>query len=250
MKDLRIVVSCVTFEVAKVLKPIIYYRADRAILIHWGGKPPYTDFIKEVKKRLKAERIPCEERTVMILDFSAVMREVRSIIRKEKAEGNHVYVNIGAGPQVFSSAAMIACMMEGATPFNANTKEFTVPSQKFFEKGVPVGIARDVYDPNEIPVFGMHPPDPELIRGLSIWKEATSRVGGRPTASVMTSMEEAGILSDIYEDDRRKRISQGALMKFRRNFLEKWEAQGWIRKGQRGKYSITPQGEMMLNIFA
>jgi hypothetical protein len=250
MKDLRIVVSCVTFEVAKVVKPILFYRADRAILIHWGGKPPYTDFIKEVKKRLKAERIPFEERTVMILDFSEVMREVRSIIRKERSEGNHVYVNIGAGPQVFSSAAMIACMMEGAIPFNANTKEFTVPSDRFFENGAPIGIARDVHDPKEIPVFAMSPPDPELIRGLAIWNDVISKVKGRATGSVMSAMMDQGILEDIYEDDRRKRISQGALMKYRRNFLEKWEVHGWILKGQRGKYSLTPQGEMMLRIFA
>src|SRR5512139_3376978 len=102
MRNLRVVISCITFEVAKVVKPILHYKADRAYLLHWGGRPPYTEFISEVRSRLKRERIPYEERSIMILDFSEVMREVRSIIRKENAEGNHVYVNIGAGPQVFS----------------------------------------------------------------------------------------------------------------------------------------------------
>ena len=39
-------------------------------------------------------------------EYNAVLREVRNIIKKEKEAFNHVYVNIGAGPQVYSSAAI------------------------------------------------------------------------------------------------------------------------------------------------
>jgi len=247
--NLRVVVSCVTFEVAKVVKPLEYYKADHAILLHWGGRDPYTRFIAEVRARIEALGIPLEEREVMIMDFASVMKEVRSVIKEERGRSNHVYVNIGAGPQVFSSAAMIACMMEGAIPFNAPTKQFTVPFEEFFEGGRPVGIARDVYDPKEIPVFAMSPPDQDLIRGLSIWIEATGRAGSRSTREVMASLVGSGLMDDIYEDDRRMRISQGALMRYRRNYLEKWESLGWVRKGARGKYSLTDQGRMMIDIF-
>jgi len=249
MRNLRVVISCVTFEVAKVVKPIEYYRADKAILIHWGGKPPYTQFLSEVRSRLRSSKIPLEERSVMIMEFAPVMKEVRSIIKEENARGNHVYVNIGAGPQVFSSAAMVACMMEGAVPFNAPTKEFTVGHEEFFDDERPVGTARDVYDPKEVPVFRMSPPDQDLIGALGLWKEVVQRYGDRSTKEVMEALEAKGLIKDIFEDDRRKKVSQGSLMRYRRNFLEKWEAEGWIVKDGRGRYSITDQGDMMLSIF-
>ncbi|MDG6224603.1 MAG: hypothetical protein QCI82_03720 [Candidatus Thermoplasmatota archaeon] len=50
-------------------------------------------------------------------------------------------------------------------------------------------------------------------------------------------------------DDPRTRISQGALMRFRRNLLEKWEDQGLVERGSKGRYSLTDQGYMMLQIF-
>ena len=37
-RDLRIVISCVSFEVAKVVEPIKYYRADRVYLLYLDGK--------------------------------------------------------------------------------------------------------------------------------------------------------------------------------------------------------------------
>jgi len=252
MTDLRVVISCVSFETVKVVEPILYYRADKAYLIHSSTKRPYIDFFNEVVKQLKKKRIPCEEIDIYYGDFSLVMKSVREIIRKEKAKGNHVYVNIGAGPQVYSSAAMIASMMEGAVPFNAPTEEWTVKdaTKVFYEDGRPVGNARKVKDPVRIPVFDVNPPDPQLVRGLSIWKQITEKWKIRPTREIMASFEENGLIDDIWEDDRRKKHSQSALMRYRRNYLEKWESEGWIQKDRRGKYSLTDQGEMILEIFS
>lgn len=247
--NLRIVVSCVTFEVAKVISPIKHYRADKAILLHWGEREPYTRFISEIVRLLKRAGIEYEKRDINIMEFPIVMREVRSIIVGAKGRGDHVYVNIGAGPQVFSSAAMVACMMEGGIPFNAPTEEFTVGYGQFFENEKPVGIARKVRDPREIPVFRMDPPDGDLVRGLAIFKDITERYRVRPTRHVMEALKEAGMLDDIYLEGARKKISQGALMRFRRNFLEKWERENWIVCDGRGKFSLTDQGRMMLQIF-
>jgi hypothetical protein len=252
MTDLRVVISCVSFETVKIVNPILYYKADKVYLIHSSSKRPYIDFFNEVAKQLKKYKIPYEELDIYYGDFSIVMKNVREIIKKEKAEENHVYVNIGAGPQVYSSAAMIASMMEGAVPFNAPTEEWTVKdaTKVFFENGKPVGNAKKVKDPVKIPVFDVTPPDPELIQGLSIWKEVTDKWKIRPTKEVMIALEENKLLYDIWEDDRRKKYSQSALMRYRRNYLEKWESEGWIQKDRRGKYSLTDQGKMILNIFS
>lgn len=249
MRDMRVVICCVTFEVAKVVEPIRHYRADRVHLVHWGDREPYSDFIGEVEGRIRGMGAELLKKDLNIMEFSSVLREVRSIIMKERMEGNHVYVNIGAGPQVFSSAAMIACMMEGGIPFNAATKSFTVESALFYSDGKPVGIAKEVHPPREIPVFKVEAPDPALIRGLAIWEKITDMTKSHQTREVMREFQKGCLLDDIFEDDRQRTVSQGALMKYRRNFLEKWESNGWVKKDRRGSYSLTEQGQMMLRIF-
>ena len=251
MTDLRIVISCVTFEVAKIIKPIEHYRADKVYLIHQGGKAPYDDFLVEVKEQLGSKGFPYECRETRINDFAMVLKALRGIIISEREAGNHVYVNIGAGPQIYSSAAMIACMMEGAAPFTAPTKEFTVKNVKevFYRKGRPVGMALDIMEPHLIPTFKIETPEPDLVKGLGIWVEMERKYHGRCTKEAMKGLAEAGLLSDIFDDAKREKVSQGALMRFRRNFLEKWDAHGWVRRGKRGSYALTEEGEKMLQIF-
>ena len=251
MTHLRIVISCVSFETVKVIDPIIHYNADRAYLIYSSKEEPYVDFLNEVSTRLEEKNIPFETVKIYYNDFNAVLREVRNIIKREKEAENHVYVNIGAGPQVYSSAAMIASMMENAIPFNAPTKEWTVtdPKKVFYESGKPIGNAREVKDPIEIPLFNVKPPDQNLVKALSIWNEVTNRYRIRPTKEIIEELNRNGLLSNIWEDERRNKYSQSALMRYRRTYLDKFEDRGWIKKEKRGKYSLTDQGKMILEIF-
>jgi hypothetical protein len=251
MTNLRVVVCCVSFETVKILDPIRYYRADRVHLIHSGKKPPYIDFFNHVKEELERRDILWEDHDIYYANFTDVMKTVRGIIRKEKEEGNHIYVNVGAGPQIYSSAAMVASMMEGATPFNAPTEVFTVrdPESVFFDNGKPIGNALKVKDPVEIPTFEVKAPDQDLVKGLGIWLDVTDKYKSLSTTEVMRELERNGMLEDIWEDERRRKRSQSALMRYRRNFQDKWEDLGWIEKDSRGKYSITEQGRMMLEIF-
>ena len=39
--NLRVVISCVTFETVKVMEPVRHFRADKAYFLHRGGKEPY-----------------------------------------------------------------------------------------------------------------------------------------------------------------------------------------------------------------
>jgi len=61
---------------------------------------------------------------------------------------------------------MIASMMEGAIPFYAPTKDYTVedPREVFYINGKPVGNSKSVRDPKEILLFKIHPPDPDLVK--------------------------------------------------------------------------------------
>lgn len=248
----RVMICCVSFETVKVLDPVFHYKADRVHIIHSGKKRPYIDFFDHVTEVLDENKIDWKDYDIYYSDFTDVMKTVRSIILEEKEQGNFVYVNVGAGPQVYSSAAMIASMMEGAIPFNAPTDEFTIFDfeKHFYKDGKPIGNASKVKAPIEIPTFDVNPPDHDLIIALSIWKDLTEKYKRFATTEIMMELERIGLFENIWEDDSRKKRSQSALMRYRRNFLEKWEANGWIEKSGRGSYSITKQGEMMLDIFS
>jgi len=246
-QNLRVVISCVTFETVMIVKPIQYYRADRAYLLHRATKAPYSDFLNEVEAQLKPIVSECVVKEFNINNFRTVMKEVIGIIKKEKELGNHVYVNIGAGPNVFSAAALIACMMEGAVAFNVGTKEYTVNDPKvFYVEGKPVGMAKDTYDPYPLPEFEIKAPKIELVGGLRAWQKLSEQKGIMSTPNIIRKLEREGLMNKIF--DHGEHVSQAAVMKFRRNFLDPWVKNEWIQKDGR-KLNLTEKGKSILEIF-
>lgn len=245
--NLRVVVACVTFETVMVVKPIQHYRADRVYLLHMARKAPYSDFLKEVEAQLKPIVPDCVCVDLNINNFRAVMKAVIGIIRKERQLGNHVYVNVGAGPNVFAAAALIACMMEGAVPFNVGTKEYTVKDPKaFYIDGKPVGMAREVYEPLPLPEFEIKAPKGELVKGLKLWKNLSEQKGLMNTSNIIRKLGREGLMDGM--TDERDRVTQAAVMKYRRNFLDPWLKNGWLEKEGR-KLSLSEKGKSILDIF-
>jgi len=247
-QNLRVVVSCVTFETVMIVKPVQYYRADRAYLLHRASKAPYADFLREVEAQLKPIVPECVSRELNINNFRTVMKEVVGIIRKEKGLGNHVYVNIGAGPNMFAAAALIACMMEGAVAFNVGTRDYTIKDPKAYYIGDrPVGITKEVYDPYPFPAFEIKAPKSELVRGLKAWARLSEQRMLMSTQNIIKKLEREGLISEVY--DEKERVTQAGVMKYRRNFLEQWLRNGWLQKD--GKtHQLTEKGKSVLEIFA
>ncbi len=243
--NLRVLVACVTFETVMVVEPVKHYRADRVYLLHLAKRAPYSDFLREVGSQLGAVGCECVTREVNVNNFRAVMKEVLGIIRNEKEQGNHVYVNVGAGPNVFAAAASIACMMEGAVAFNVGTKEYTTDPKLFYIDKRPVGMSKAVYDPTELPEFEIRAPRAELVRGLRAWQQLSAQKGLMGTSNVIRKLEREGLLSDVEE---REKVRQAAVMKYRRNFLEPWLRNGWLEKDEK-KLVLTEKGKSILEIF-
>lgn len=247
-KNLRIVVSCVAFETVKIVEPIKYYRADRAYLVHMADRPVYKSFLKEVKKQIKALGIECEEVHTTIFEFSATLKELLRIIKEEKDAGNHVYVNVEAGPQVFGAAAIVACMMEGGIPFFVGTKKFWVDESAYFDGKTPVGLSVEVHDPKEVPTFKLDRPREEVVRALWIWNDRRLKGWSLTDNAVIEALERVGLMKGIYDEGGR-RVSYNAKMNYRRKFLEKWIDLGWVEKLDRGRYDLTEFGEVAVEIF-
>lgn len=243
--NLRVVVACVTFETVMVVEPVKFYKADRVYLLHQAKDPPYSDFLKEVQSQLGPVGCDCVLKELNVNSFKIVMKEVLCIIRKEQEEGNHVYVNVGAGPNVFAAAALIACMMEGAKAFNVGTEVWTAKPKIFYIDDKPVGMSRKVRNPYELPEFEIKAPKPELVRGLRAWHNLSMQKGLMNANNMIQKLEREGLLP---EGGQQKTGKQAKVMKYRRTFLEPWLKEGWLEKDGRC-LKLTEKGKGILDIF-
>ena len=113
-------------------------------------------------------------------------------------------MNIGAGPQLFGAAAMVACMMLGATPFSVPTKEFMVKDSLFYNKKKPVGLSKDVYDPKMLPIFKLENPENELVKAFRIWNHRKTKGWPMTDSAIIEDLFKEKLMDDIYEKGRKK----------------------------------------------
>jgi len=250
--NLRVLIDCVTFETVKITEPAKHFRADKVYLFHKAYKEPYSKFLEKVENDFEKNGIECISRKENINKFPDIMSELLQLIDEEKSKGNQVYVNVSAGPHVFCSAALIACMMKGGNPYYVPTDKYTVDEDQiedvYFKEGEPVGLAEEVRKPKEILCFNIPTPDEKLIKGLQVWRDEKDRSGLMTTSNIIKKLAKEDLMEDIYEENRDK-VSQKATMKYRRNFLEKWLDKGWLKKKDRGNYELTEDGERTVKVF-
>ncbi|MFO8050887.1 MAG: DUF6293 family protein [Thermoplasmatota archaeon] len=248
-KHLRVVISCVTFETVKIVKPVMHFQADLVYLLHHNNmKQPYTDFLDEVVKQLKEKGIEYKTVEVDLFHFEPLMRTLIGIMDKEKEKGNHIFVNMEAGTSIYSAASLIASMMKDAITFNVGTKVFQVRDPAvYYDNDRPVGLAKDVKEPFILPRYRIKEPNREQVRALSIWKEVLESFGTRQTRRVIRRLEEEGLMKDTTDD--RGKVTHGANMKFRRKYLKHWLGQGWVSSEGSSNYHLTDNGMMVLDIF-
>ena len=261
----RVVISCVTFEVAKVVDPIEYYEATKVHLLHYDKKDPdrkdssvYGEFYQEVVRRLGncSRKIEITEHNCPVYNFSEVMRTVLSIIQEEivKCDGNlDVYVNISAGTSEYSAAALIAAMMntDVALPFTVSTDQYQVPHDMirsvYYENGTPVGLTKTTREPSAVSAYPIASPPEDKVLALKILKDQI-QVNDTCAATMMALLRDAGIM-EPYETRDNDKPQQKAVMKYQRNFVDYWINNGWVEKVSKRKSVVTQLGEDVLNVF-
>ncbi len=266
----RVVISCVTFEVAKIVDPVLYYEATRVHLLSTSQEGDiYREFLDEVCRQI-SERSPrtAIERHITtwadgkydfnVSDFTSVMREVLSIIQKEISdcgEGNvEIYVNISAGTSEYSAASLIASMMyQGPTlPFTVSTDQYAVPMKRvrdvYYENGVPIGQARTVREPKALSSYRIEKPDRDKVLALSVMKDQIKN-GDSCAASMMRILHEKGLFDDYDVREYNNKPEQKDIMRYQRNYIDFWLENRWVEKQSKRKYRITELGEEVLSIF-
>ena len=254
----RILISCVSFEVAKIVEPAVYYEATKVHLIHYG-KGVYQEFYDEVYKRL-TEELPraeivehCDD---PIYSFERMMNLVLRIIRHEQNRTKNnadIYVNISAGPSEYSAASLIASMMmKDVIPFNVSTEQYQVDMDRtrdvFYENGHPVGMTKKTKEPNTFSTYAIQRPDEKLVRALGILDERIK--AKKPTsAPVMIPLLSDDDLMSYTTADGSTKPDQKSTMNYQRNFVDRWLDNGWVEKVSKREMRITDEGRTILDVF-
>ncbi len=266
----RVVISCVTFEVAKIVEPVEYYEATRVHLLNTSKEGSiYREFLDEVCRRIgeysKRTQIvrhitewDGDSYDFKVSDFGSVMREILCIIQGEieqHGENNvEIYVNISAGTSEYSAASLIASMMyhEQTIPFTVSTEEYTVPEEKareiYYRDGVPVGQALHCYDPKALSTYRIEKPERDKVLALGVMKEQIEK-GDSCAARMMQILNEKGLFDDYAKKDYNNKPEQKDIMKYQRNYIDFWLENRWVEKQSKRKYRVTELGEEVLSIF-
>ncbi|UCE38959.1 MAG: hypothetical protein JSW00_06970 [Thermoplasmata archaeon] len=251
-KNLRVVVFCLGFETVKVLKPLEYYKADRAYMLCMTKAEGYNAFRKEIERQLKGKLMEYIAIETTVYKFADCLKELYKILHTEKEGGNHVYVNIFGTP-AYSAAAMVACMMEDAVPFFAGTKEYTIPDPKeYYVGGRPMGISREVYPPMELPIFSVNPPPKNLVRALLVFREKKEKKHSTTYKAMIDALEPLDLMErkeDMKGKKKPKNKVQSDKMFYRRHYIDKWIKRGWVEEDKDGGLGLTDAGVMVTEVF-
>lgn len=193
----------------------------------------------EVVKRF--ERLGIEAVTVPtnIFDMLEVIKDVSSIVRREKDRGNIVYVNMSAGGAFVSVGAALSAMVQGARLYYVRCERYSETREEKMKHGNAICTT---YDLHFLENFNIIMPN---IRALTVLVELYRR-GSRRTSELLTALHEHGI--EGFEEDheklsRREKVS--VLMRLNKGITGKLEKVGYIRKERLGReniYYITESG--------
>lgn len=256
----RVMISCVTFEVAKIVEPVEFYEATKVHLLNKSEEGTvYREFLDEVVRRIKesSPRTNVIIHDCKVYDFSEMMKEVLCIIRDETelyGDSLDIYVNISAGTSEYSAASLMASMMhtDVTVPFTVSTKDYQVSVEKireiYYDGDRPVGLTKTSREPKAVSSYPISKPDKSKVLALKVLKEQIEK-NDSSAATMMAILNEKGLF-DSYDKGYNGKPEQKDVMKYQRNFVDFWISNGWIEKVSKRKSRITQTGNEILEIFS
>lgn len=262
-------IACVTFETTKVTDPVEYYEINKVHIIHYVKDPTaqsskiYNSFYERVREIITDDSprpVEIVEHNARVSDFSTMLKTVLAIIQAENAGPDEceVYVNISSGSPEYAAASAIASMMvPGTIPFSVGTREYTVDldhiEETYFIDGKPVGLTKDTYDPRTLPSYSISIPEEHLVRGLRILDDRNSRKMQVTSGKMIQALKNAGLWyrdTETDDPDRKATQRQTEAVYYQRDFIGKWQKQGWITKDDlKGRYMLTREGRNVVETF-
>ncbi len=274
-----VVLSCVSFETAKIVEPAVSYGADEIHLFHYVREPGiakseiYTEFYDEVVSQIR-DKLPkvriIEHKDDPIYDFQIMFRDILKVIADIRnrnpvpPDSEDIYVgpdsdiliNASAGTSEFSAAAIVAAMMsEGVSSFTVGTREYTIRTedikQLYYKNGRPVGLTEHTHAPRLIPDFDIKKPEKNLVQALRTYYRRQTDGKALTAAAVIQNLKDNGIWNyEAVGGSVKTDMKQKEAMYYQRHYLDSWIGNGWIEKPSGyGKYRLTDNGIVVISTF-
>ena len=234
----RVHVAAVGFEVDRIVKPVIDWKADRVwLIVH---SKPFEDqgipFRETIEQALKKAKIEYKHIDADRTDLFDTLRALSSIIMAEK--NNLIYVNVSVGSKVQAIASMMACMMfkddvAMIKPYYVVPDKYSTPPKEQETQGV-----KEIID---LPDYKIETPTDNLIRCMEI----IDRQGGKITKKDLKDIAIKESLIHILKKSDKEPSAQAPFMSLNKNFIEPLLKWGFIqvkKDGSRHFVHLTKEG--------
>jgi len=236
LKMLRCHICPVSYEVDRVLLPLLEMRADKAHLVtkaKRAGVDKAESILQRIERGAREEGIRTERRGCDITDFHDCIRVVGGLMDAEMKDGNLIFVNISSGGRVLSHASAVAGMMWGARLYYAQPEVDDRETREF---------TRGLKQVSEMPTFSIDRPGDDSLGILASVDDA----GGRTTKKRLIAwLHEQRIIKP-------GTMSRQAEYQVLKRFLDSMVEKGWLEvKGETrsSRVLLTKDGSLILKAF-
>lgn len=242
----RVDIAPVGFYVDRVVEPIKGHNSDRVYLIR------SNDDRADLAAKFRSEIIRQLRRWDSHLDIRIVRTErwslplatetYTSLISRERAMGNSVWVNLSSGSKLEAVAGALACMSHGGVPYYVRMSSYeTRPPRAPLATGV-LGV-------DTVPVFALARPTDPQVGVLNLLAENPK---GLSKKEILAGLLEANLIPTASQGGRPLTTQAGyarlqAVLERLIDPLGLVEIAG-VRKA--GRVKLTPSGSLAIRVFS
>jgi len=240
------------YEIDRIETPLRDIGADRVYLITDEEEKDIGKlYLEELTGRI--EKLVREKELIIlscpIWDFRRQMSLLCELVRKEKAAGNFVYINLSSGSKLSAIAGTLASLMYGAVPYYVQAEKYNIEHPDI-EGGKIIGITSGVKKILKIPSYTIEPPADELVSALAILSEKDGRISQK---EYIIELEKRDLIKDaVLMRGKHTEVTKKGYAKAKRQYFEKLNDKGWAIKKGKGRASyieITEEGKNTCETF-
>ena len=235
------------FEAKNGLRPNKIYILSTVefndVPVHFVEK--HRSYVKKVKEKLEFLHVEVEIVDTNLRNLLEVIKKTSNIIRREKADGNLVYVNMSACGRLTSIAVTLSGMVHDAKVYYVEADTYSDNVNDMEKHGYSICKRLSI---KYLKNFRIHLPDELQLKVLvEIFTKGKMRT--LDIINFLTKEKVIGYPSNYYRLKRSEKTS--IIMKLNRNIIEKLEESGYIvkrRLGRENEYILTESGEYITSI--
>ena len=240
---LRIHIAPLGFETDRVVLPAVEMKADKIwILIH--NDPKQTEarpYLKEIKTRLKKEKIDFETKEVDRLNLFSTIKGVKKITTDTQ---HTYYVNVSSGSKIQAVACTMACMMfnekNNLIPYYVQPEGYLALKGKQQSSGM-----KQIID---LPKYAIKTPEKKLIKALQLIAQA--KKGRISKTDLVEKAEEEKLIEIGAKEENRDQARYASLDKnIIQPLRDNWKLVNEDKVGRTRWIEITDEGKNVMEVM-